>query len=177
MNSELKFLTAENGYGAPTADHVVRDMWSNPKGDAQLLSVLALAKEAGIDRELEAVLSKYLPKPKGPHPPNAVSKEAVAYAIVRQARWVVKCPFCEYHYQYAHRSDPRFFCCDCGNAPVNGKWVGVQWIDNPQDVEAELLKRTNPYNQNWEWGESIGDLVVENAENGVSRLVIAREMP
>lgn len=176
MNNGLYFTTAETGYGAATADKIVRDLWSNPAPPPAILAAITVAHAHDLP-ELERQLRASAPKPKGPHPPTKVSKAAVGYAIVRQGRWVVGCPFCQYHYQFAHRSDPRFFCCDCGNAPVKGQWVAVQWIDNPQDVETELLKRTDPFNQNWEWGESIGDLVMENAENGVSRLVIAREMP
>lgn len=139
----LSFTTAENGYGVSTMDDLVRRHWSGPDEPAV---------------------------PLGPHP-REVSTEAVAHAIVRQSRWVVLCPWCP-GVEYAHSTDKRFFCIECGNAAVGGKWISVEWPANAEAIELHLSVRTVPSTRSWEWGESIGDLAVENAQNGVSGLVI-----
>lgn len=141
----MQFTTAETGYGKGPED-VVRDIWSGPTDPA----------------------GNPLP-PLGPHPPAEISTEAVGHAIVRQRRWVVLCPWCP-SAQYAHTTDKRFFCVECGNAAVGGKWVAVEWPPNPEEIERTLMVRPSD-NRNWEWGETVADLVAENFEHGVGGLV------
>jgi len=108
--------------------------------------------------------------------PTETTEAAVAYAIVRQSRWVVVCPWCP-SALYAHSTDKRFFCVECGNAAVGGKWVKVEWPPNPEEIELSLSLRAVPHTRNWEVGETVADLAVENAEHGgdgASGLVIAR---
>lgn len=162
----LMFTTAETGYHVRTMDDLVRKHWSAPEAP-EILILIALAKKAGIEDQVRHVLTP--PEPKGPHPVE-VSTEAIAHAIVRQSRWVVVCPWCP-GAEYAHTSDKRFFCIDCGNVAVDGKWIGVEWPDNPEEIEAHLMLRPVPDTRNWEWGEKSTDLIVENFDHGVSSLV------
>lgn len=141
----LSFTTAESGYGVQSMDDLVRRLWSAPTD----------------------VLGDPAP-PLGPHP-REHSPGVVAHAIVRQSRWVVLCPWCP-SAEYAHFADRRFFCVECGNAAVSGKWVAVEWPKNPEEIELHLSVRADPTTRGWEWGERIGDLAVENAENGASGL-------
>jgi len=141
----LSLTTAESGYGYDTMEGVVKWLWSNPPEPS---------------------------KPKGAHP-REHSTDAVAHAIVRQSRWVVLCPWCP-SAQYAHFADKRFFCVECGNAAVEGKWISVEWPPNPEEIELHLAVRSDPETRGWEWGEPIADLAVENAEHGASGLVIAK---
>jgi hypothetical protein len=137
----LVLTTAETGYGYPTMEGVVEWLWSNPP-------------EPG--------------KPRGDHP-RGHSREVVAHAIVRQSRWVVLCPWCP-SAQYAHTTDRRFFCVDCGNVALEGKWISVEWPAEPEAIEQQLAVRPEPGTRNWEWGEALADLMYENAQHGVSKL-------
>lgn len=140
----LRLTTAETGYGAQTMDAVVERLWSNPG-------------------TIEAPRA-----PLGPHP-HEDSSDAIAHAIVRQSRWVIICPWCP-SAQYAHSTDKRFFCVECGNAAVDSKWVSVEWPKDPEAIEGHLSLRPDPTTRNWEWDENVGDLAMENAEHGVSGL-------
>lgn len=165
---ELSFTTAESGYHASDMDQVVRELWSAPSLPREHQAILEVARTAGVHQQIADLLAP--PEPKGPHP-REHSGEAIAHAIVRQSRWVVLCPWCP-SAQYAHTTDRRFFCVECGNAAVGGKWVTVEWPKNPEEIELHLSVRSDPNTRSWEWGESIGDLAVENAEHGASGLVL-----
>jgi len=91
-----------------------------------------------------------------------------ASAWVDHSRWLVNCPDptcvgC----QYASKGDPRFFCNYCHNAAAGG-WVSVDWPDDVEGIEAALAARPDPRTRNWKPGESVDDLLRENAENGAA---------
>jgi hypothetical protein len=102
-----------------------------------------------------------------PFVPQSVAPGVKAQACVSSGRWVIRCPFCT----GAQLADPgrssRFFCVDCLNASVGGQWVVVTWPPEVHEIEATLDPRPEP-NQNWELGESVEDLQVENVAHGVA---------
>lgn len=88
-----------------------------------------------------------------------------AYAevnVLRQARWIVKCPFGCGGAVYADPDDHRFLCDECWNAPVGGKWVPVVWPPDPPAVEA--LLKVRPHEHSWVFtpGETLKDLREQN---------------
>ena len=86
------------------------------------------------------------------------------FASVNAGRWVVQCTFpgCG-GAQYASFEDPRFWCVDCENKAVGGKWVGVTWPENPLAVEASLGMRPLTA-KNWNPGETAEDIAKQDAE-------------
>lgn len=104
--------------------------------------------------------------------PTEIDPAVTAHAIVRQSRWVVLCPWCP-SAALASTEDHRFFCVSCGSAPVGGKWINVEWPDYLEQIEASLALRADPTTRNWELGERVGNLAIENAEHGESGLVLS----
>ena len=98
--------------------------------------------------------------------PSNMTQKAITYARVDYGRWVVDCPWCK-SAQHASREDRRFFCVECGNAPVNGHWIGVFWPPEWEQIEELLSRRPHPGNQWWWPGETVQGLERENNENGV----------
>jgi hypothetical protein len=98
--------------------------------------------------------------------PTGASPAIFAEAEVNHGRWIVRCPFCP-GAQYASRTDPRFLCVDCGNAPIEGDWIRVEWPVRPDAIEAALALRPQFANMNWLPTESLTDLQRENAEHGL----------
>lgn len=97
---------------------------------------------------------------------TAPSSQAVA-VYVNEARWVVDCPDCG-GAQIASRADRRFMCNECANIAIGGLWRPVVWPSSTveQGIEKALAPRP-PRNAHWLPGETVADLVAENAENGV----------
>lgn len=94
-----------------------------------------------------------------------ISTDAKAFAVIRQSRWLVLCPFpgcCGA--QVASFADRRFWCVDCYNRPVNNLWVEVQWPENPVDVERWLSMRPT-HARNWEPGETEETLLNQDAHH------------
>ena len=92
-------------------------------------------------------------------------KTPTAHAVVNQGRWIVRCPFCagaELMWE-----DKEFMCLSCFNEKAEGKPLKVIIPRNRKAIEAILEKRPLE-NQNWEVGETIDNLLKENAENGVN---------
>jgi len=86
-----------------------------------------------------------------------------AFAVVRQGRWLVLCPFpgCN-GAQLASLWDRRFFCVDCLNRAVNGRWVEVVW---PDGVAVERWLHQRPVHaKNWDPGETESDVVTQDEE-------------
>lgn len=91
-------------------------------------------------------------------------------AVVNHGRWIVRCPVfiddanrttCS-GAQIASRDDHRFFCVECGNPHVDGRWLPVAWPDDPDAIDAALAVRPVTY-QNWE-GEPVETLLADNAD-------------
>jgi hypothetical protein len=98
-----------------------------------------------------------------PMPDDARRGDAASALAVRvnHGRWVIDCPDCG-GAQLACRTDPRFFCTDCGNAAVGGAWRPVRWPADAAGVEAALGARPLGL-QNWTEDEPVGLLRAENA--------------
>ena len=97
-------------------------------------------------------------------PPDAAVSDRVAVVRVERGMWVVDCP-CR-GAQMACRTDHRVFCPDCQNQHSDqGYWVRVQWPSDWQMVEDALAPRPR-YNQNWNPGEDLSGLWLENLANG-----------
>lgn len=103
----------------------------------------------------------------GKVPPLRMDRTVKAFVHMRQSRWVVLCPWCP-SAQFAPftESDRRFFCPDCGNAAVEGKWVAVVWPEDPETIEMIVALRPSPVNHNWEPGETPTKLLAENIAHG-----------
>jgi hypothetical protein len=86
-------------------------------------------------------------------------------AYVNHGRWVIDCPCGSA--QLASREDPRFWCVECRNSWALGKWVGVEWPNQAEDIEGLLLMRPSPKTQIWNPDESVLSLAMENADQGV----------
>lgn len=89
--------------------------------------------------------------------------EAAVPVRVNQGRWIVDCPDCT-NAQLACRTDLRFLCNDCGNVAVGRLWRPVIWPANSASIEAMLEGRPRQY-QNWEPGEPLASLAMENLQN------------
>jgi hypothetical protein len=65
---------------------------------------------------------------------------------------------------------PIGWCVRCGNAGAGGRWRPVVVPDSPTAlaIAAVLDLRPDPATQNWEPGESVAELVAENAAHGLS---------
>ena len=110
---------------------------------------------------------------------SRVNAQARTYARVDNGRWICDCPFCP-SAQNASRLDHRFFCVECGNAPVGGQWIEVVW---PTELDRlaleEHLGKRHPRNMWWSpggdeaervhgrAGETVDDIARENAEHGI----------
>jgi hypothetical protein len=92
-----------------------------------------------------------------------IDPEATVPAYVNHGRWVVNCPDCR-NAQLACKTDRRFMCNECGNIAVGHKWRPVVW---PADAEriANLLENRPREVQNWNPGEDVRLLAIENLEN------------
>lgn len=97
--------------------------------------------------------------------PKSHSTKATAYARVDLGRWIADCPWCK-SAQFASREDHRFFCTECGNAPVHGAWITVLWPDEWEEIEQILGQRLNVGNQWWSPGETLDKLEEENRVQG-----------
>lgn len=100
-----------------------------------------------------------------PAPPEAVTVGAHVDVVVSHGMWIGGCP-CG-GAQLVDGTQDRYFCVDCLNEWAGGQWAPLVWPDNPDEIEAVLLKRPNPANMNWRPGETAGDLRAENRERGL----------
>lgn len=78
------------------------------------------------------------------------------------SRWIVNCPLCPSALT-VHPGTERFDCPDCGirTAIV---WPSEEMVAG---IERLLSMRPDPSTRNWEPGETLIDLMVENGANGV----------
>jgi hypothetical protein len=70
--------------------------------------------------------------------------------------WVVDCPRCPSALQVPLRA-PEAMCWDCGAEYT------IRWPHDPVAVETLLNARPNPLNRNWSPGETLEQLMIENA--------------
>lgn len=85
---------------------------------------------------------------------------------VGQGRWFVRCPWCP-GATILVEEDPRFFCCDCCNAAVGGRYLPVDLPPDIREIERVLMRRPDVMTRNWLPGETVADLDRENIEHGV----------
>lgn len=96
-------------------------------------------------------------------PVNKVLGDAVP-VVLNQGRWIACCPDCN-GAQLASQTDQRFLCNECANIANGGAWRPTAWPPDRPAIEAALDRR-QPANQNWVPGETVADLLAENAANG-----------
>jgi len=93
-----------------------------------------------------------------------VMSDVKAFAVVNGGRWLVLCPFPNCNgAQYASFLDRRFYCVDCCNRAVGGKWLEVIWPAHAGDLERTLSERPGEA-QHWVPGETSDDLREQDAE-------------
>lgn len=95
--------------------------------------------------------------------PTAPPAESVR-VYVNCGRWIAECPDCR-GAQVACHTDRRFMCHCCGNAAVGGRWRATVWPPAAflAGVESALAARPS-VNAHWAPGETLAQLVAENAE-------------
>ncbi|MDE2101841.1 MAG: hypothetical protein KGL39_31635 [Patescibacteria group bacterium] len=109
-------------------------------------------------------------------PPTEVDDAIPALAIVRQGRWIAYCPNCEVRYGgvrgghtvgSANNVEPGhpMMCPECCNEDIGGKWRAVVWPEQKEDIEAVLGIRTQAQYQNWEYGQTVSELRIDNIAN------------
>jgi hypothetical protein len=84
-----------------------------------------------------------------------------AYAFVNEGRWIASCP--DPHCSGAEfvREGHPLLCASCGGVSQ------VVWPDDVEGIERHLSKRRHRKNQNWNVGEPVEALEVENADRGL----------
>ena len=101
----------------------------------------------------------------GQVPTQASAVETVT-PVVNHGRWLIPCPWC-FSAAMASRDDHRFYCVECRNVGVGGKWVPVKWPESKDEIEALLVMRHDPRTRNWAPPETVADLLAENESRGV----------
>lgn len=83
-------------------------------------------------------------------------------AAVNWGRWVVRCPVCPSALA-ARPGAPLFTCTSCGT-DAEVVWPPEETV---YGVERLLLMRPNETTRNWEPGETLVDLMMENGMHGI----------
>lgn len=99
-----------------------------------------------------------------PETPTDVLLAGVAYAEANYGRWVACCPRPGCANAMALVDDQPVF--ECLGPDSCGMEAPVIWPADPQAIEALLAMRPFVQNQNWLVGETLEDLLAENAEHG-----------
>lgn len=91
--------------------------------------------------------------------------EGVAYAEANWGRWIARCPepWCTNAMQ-VDRGQRTYVCCGLGGCGVG---VELVWPADPAAIELVLSMRPVPGTRNWLPGESLEDLLAENAVHGI----------
>lgn len=121
------------------------------------------ARMAQLARTLKDTYDVDLPDMDGPH------AEPVS-ARIDTGRWIVDCPDCR-SAEYLWPDEPVFFCTNCFNASVGGRWRLVEVPGERGAIEHILLARPFPWNRHWRPGETTDDLRAENVAHGQSQEV------
>jgi hypothetical protein len=97
--------------------------------------------------------------------PSAVAIAGVAYAEANWGRWVARCvrPWCT-NAIALELGQVEFLCI--GGPDACGYSTVVVWPPDPQAIEAILGMRPVRRTQNWSVGETLEDLLAENAAHG-----------
>jgi hypothetical protein len=97
-------------------------------------------------------------------PPQGPLSDKVLPLVVNIGRWVVICPFC-FGAEFA-REDGLFMCQSCWNAKAGRQYQRAAFPLERKEIESILLKRLDPQTRNWTPGETVVDLLLENAALG-----------
>lgn len=89
----------------------------------------------------------------------------LAYAEANWGRWVARCPagLCTNAVQ-VQRWDTDFRCAGAGSCGWTSRIV---WPADPEGIEVLLAMRPETRTRNWRAGETLADLVAENAAHNV----------
>lgn len=121
-----------------------------PEGQKQLgLTMWQLYEIQTISRALRRV---------GLSPPQGIILEEPVYAIVNHGRWTARCECGGAEYVWEER---KFMCQSCFNAKHKHQYRRVVMPKQRKDIERLLESRPVP-NRNWEIGETIIQLEIEN---------------
>ena len=82
-------------------------------------------------------------------------------ARINHGRWIADCPFCS-GAEMVTPTDPRFFCMSCDNREVGGKWLGVRFPKEANEIEEILGQRVHSDERNWTPAETVKDLRAED---------------
>lgn len=100
-------------------------------------------------------------------PPVTTTAGPPARARVNHNKLIADCPDCG-GAEFVWRDGPRaMLCLSCLNGGIGHAWRPVTLPDDYPAIEAALLARPLVGNRNYEPGESVDDLLAQNAENGV----------
>lgn len=91
----------------------------------------------------------------------------VAYAYANHGRWVADCPRPYCTSAMALLREQETFVCE-GAVDSCGITSPIQWPNDPAAVELILMQRPAFATRNWVLGETLEDLIRENAEHGIA---------
>jgi len=94
--------------------------------------------------------------------PGEIAVPRTAPARANWGRWVVGCStsWCTNAWM-PNLGEGEWLCGICGVPTI------IVWPADPIAIEAVLLMRPDPNTRNWEPGETVADLVTQNAEHGI----------
>jgi|1185.fasta_scaffold108400_2 hypothetical protein len=95
---------------------------------------------------------------------SGVALAGVAYAEVHRGMWIVRCPavYC-WSAMAVTLGLPEFVCLGDGSC---GEAAPIVWPRDPLAIATLLRMRPDPTTRNWLPGETLQDLVAENAAHG-----------
>jgi hypothetical protein len=101
-------------------------------------------------------------------PAKGVAPKAATRGRVNAGRWIADCPDPNCNgAEYVNLDDPVFFCCECRNARADHRLINIR-LPDPDTIaaiDAALMARPVPATRNWQHGETVDDLLAENADN------------
>ena len=100
-----------------------------------------------------------------PPPLTDVSEADPLPARVYRGQWIVDCPCRGAGFVWV--AEPITWCGSCGNRALGGSWRRVELPEDRAAIEVVLLERPDPDTRNWEPGETVAELIGENAANGI----------
>lgn len=100
-------------------------------------------------------------------PPVTTTAGQPTRARVNHNKWIADCPDCGGCEFIWRDGPPVMLCLSCLNGGIGHVWRSVTLPDEIEAIEAALLARPMPENRNYELGETVADLLAQNAENGV----------